>query len=647
MRSITLSDAVQLKFGKFKAPVGLELLQQDANTLFAERSLATNLVPNRDLGTQVGGVLFDKVLTYQVGIFNGVADAANPTTNQDFDNDKDLDARLIVQPWDQRAGTSVLSGIRRRHRRQWTAGRKGTSGVTADIQDGRPADVLQIQRRGRGRRPDLAGVPSGVLVRRPLRIAGRIRGIDGERAPDRHRRKRRTAQQSLERRGELGAHGRELHLHRRHSQPAVQLAEWHLGRMANCRPLLRAANRRAGPFRSWPLRDPMPQGDAAWGAGVNWYLNPVVRIDLDGFLDHFENPVNPSTTQILRQDERSLVTRVQLSSSKPACHENHSDSALLAAGAKLLPLRRLRAPQRLLRPDGRELYADYNRAFAQYWKAKTGEDVTVKQSHGGSGAQARSVIDGLQADVVTLALAADIDNLHVHGNLLPADWQKAFPNDSTPYTSTIVILVRKGNPKGIKDWDDLVKPGVKVVAPNPKTSGGARAGPTWPPGVRLNFERRTARTPDNQVRERTLSACQPVLDAAAPAAPPSLSPSAGSGTPCSPGKTRRSSPSESLRDQGLEIGADPLDQHSRPTPPVAVVTAVAEKHGTAALAHAYRLEHLYSDEGQGRLRVAIYYRPRNSRVAAKFSAIFPPLCKLFTIDQVFGGWTSAQKNPFL
>ena len=285
----------------------------------------------------------------------------------------------------------------------------------------------------------------------------------------------------------------------------------------------------------------------------------------------------------------------------------------------------------------RELYVDYDAAFSAYWKAKTGDDVVVKQSHGGSGAQARSVIDGLQADVVTLALAADIDNLHTHGDLLPADWQSRLPENSTPYTSTIVLLVRKGNPKHIKDWDDLVRPDVSVITANPKTSGGAR----WAYLAAWGYAERRFGSKD-KAREfiTALYKNVPVLDSGARGSTITFTQKEIGDVLIAweneaflaqkefgPGKYETVVPSSSILAE----------------PPVAVVEKVVERKGTAEVAKAY-LEYLYSDEGQ-EIAGRNFYRPRNAAIAAKYAGTFPKL-ELFTIDQAFGGWTAAQKTHF-
>jgi sulfate/thiosulfate-binding protein len=285
----------------------------------------------------------------------------------------------------------------------------------------------------------------------------------------------------------------------------------------------------------------------------------------------------------------------------------------------------------------RELYVDFNAAFAKYWKAKTGDDVTIKQSHGGSGAQARAINDGLQADVATLALAADVDALFNVGKLVPQDWQKRLPNNSAPYTSTIVFLVRKGNPKGIKDWDDLVKPGVTIVTPNPKTSGGAR----WNYLAAWGYALKKYGS-DDKAKEfiAKLYKNVPVLDSGA----------RGSTTTFVQreiGDVAISWENEAflaLKEYGADkfaIVVPSLSILAEPT--VSVVDKVVKKKGTEEVAKAY-LDYLYSDEGQ-EIAARNFYRPRNAAVAAKYAKVFPQL-ELITIDEAFGGWAKAQKTHF-
>jgi len=284
----------------------------------------------------------------------------------------------------------------------------------------------------------------------------------------------------------------------------------------------------------------------------------------------------------------------------------------------------------------RELYVEFNKAFAAYWKTKTGQTVTIKQSHGGSGKQARSIIDGLDADVATLALAGDTDALVSHGALIPKDWQKRLPHGSSPYTSTIVLVVRQGNPKGIKDWDDLIKPSVKVITPNPKTSGGAR----WNYLAAWEYAKRKYGG-DAPARDFVAKLYQnvPVLDTGA----------------------RGSTITFGQRNQGDVLIAWENEAHLLEKefgtkfdivypslsilaePAVTLVDKNVDRKGTRAVAQAY-LEYLYSDEGQD-IAGKNFYRPISSKAAAKYAAQFPKL-NLFTIDQAFGGWTQAAKTHF-
>jgi sulfate transport system substrate-binding protein len=286
----------------------------------------------------------------------------------------------------------------------------------------------------------------------------------------------------------------------------------------------------------------------------------------------------------------------------------------------------------------RELYQDFNAAFAKYWEGKSGEKVTVKQSHGGSGKQARSVIDGLEADVVTLALAYDIDVIAEKARLLPADWQKKLPNHSAPYTSTILFVVRKGNPKGIKDWPDLVKPGVAVITPNPKTSGGAR----WNYLAAWGYALKQNNGDEKKAREFTAALFKnvPVLDTGARGATTTF-------VQRSIGDVLVTWENEALLSM-KELGAGQLEIVTPSIsilaePPVAVVDKVARRHGNEEVAKAY-LEYLYTPEGQ-EIVAKNHYRPRLEAVTQKYAADFPKL-NLFTIDELFGGWQKAQKTHF-
>ena len=289
----------------------------------------------------------------------------------------------------------------------------------------------------------------------------------------------------------------------------------------------------------------------------------------------------------------------------------------------------------------RELYQEYNTAFAKYWKGKTGDDVTVKQSHGGSGKQARSVIDGLEADVVTLALAYDIDEIAAKAKLFNADWQKELKHNSSPYTSTIVFLVRKGNPKGIKDWGDLVKPGVQVITPNPKTSGGARwnylAGWAWARQAKAG----DAAAKDAAARKYVADLFRnvPVLDSGARGSTTTFV-ERGIGDVLLTWENEAFLAIKELGPEKVDIVVPSLSILAEP--PVTVVDKHAQKRGTATVARAY-LEYLYSPVGQ-EIAARNYYRPTDAAVAKKYAAQFPKL-KLVTIAD-FGGWQAAQKAHF-
>lgn len=287
----------------------------------------------------------------------------------------------------------------------------------------------------------------------------------------------------------------------------------------------------------------------------------------------------------------------------------------------------------------REFYVDFNKAFAAHWQKKTGEVVSVKQSHGGSGRQARSVIDGLDADVVTLALAYDIDELHAKAGLIPADWQKRLPNNSSPYTSTIVFLVRKGNPKGIKDWDDLAKPGVAVITPNPKTSGGAR----WNYLAAWGYALKKYGN-DQAKAEKFLADILknvPVLDSGARGSLVTFT-ERGVGDVFLSWENEAFLAVKELGPTKFDIVVPSISILAEP--PVAVVDKNVDRKGTRAAAQAY-LEFLYTPEGQD-LAAQNYYRPRDAKVAAKYASTFNLKVNLFTIDEVFGGWTKAQTTHF-
>jgi sulfate/thiosulfate transport system substrate-binding protein len=285
----------------------------------------------------------------------------------------------------------------------------------------------------------------------------------------------------------------------------------------------------------------------------------------------------------------------------------------------------------------RELYSEFNAAFNKHWQAQGNEAITIQQSHGGSGKQARAVIDGLRADVVTLALSGDIDELYKLGKLIPEDWQTRLPDASTPHTSTIVFLVRKGNPKGLKDWDDLVKPGVEVITPNPKTSGGARWNflAAWAFAQQKYGSEAKAQEFVGQLYKNV-----PVLDTGARGSTITF-------VNNNIGDVLLAWENEAflaLKEEGgdnFEIVAPSLSILAEP--PVAVVDANVDKKGTRKVAEAY-LNYLYSDEGQ-RLAAKHFYRPRNQAIASEFAEQFPAL-KLVTVDKDFNGWKTAQPKFF-
>jgi len=284
----------------------------------------------------------------------------------------------------------------------------------------------------------------------------------------------------------------------------------------------------------------------------------------------------------------------------------------------------------------RELYADFNAAFVKFWQTKSNQKLTVQQSHGGSGGQARAVIDGLEADVVTLALAYDIDAVQQSG-LIDQGWQKRLPQNSAPYTSTIVFLVRKGNPKGIKDWGDLVKPGIAVITPNPKTSGGAR----WNYLAAWEYAKRQNGGSDAKAREfiSQLFRNVPVLDSGARGATTTFV-QRGIGDVLLAWENEAYLALQEAKDR-VEVVTPSISILAEP--PVAVVDKNVDRKKTRAVAEAY-LQYLYSPEGQ-EIAAKHHYRPRDAKVAAKYQGQFASL-KLFTIDEAFGGWQTAQKTHF-
>ncbi len=286
----------------------------------------------------------------------------------------------------------------------------------------------------------------------------------------------------------------------------------------------------------------------------------------------------------------------------------------------------------------RELYQDYNVAFAKYWKAKTGNDVQIQQSHGGSSKQARAVIDGLEADVVTLALAYDIDAIAQNAKLLPANWQSRLPNNSSPYTSTIIFLVRKGNPKGIKDWDDLARSGVSVITPNPKTSGGAR----WNYLAAWGYALKKSGGDESKAKDfiTKLYKNVPVLDSGARGSTTTFV-ERGIGDVLIAWENEVLLGAKDLGQDKFEIVVPSVSILCEPT--VSIVDKVVDKKGTRAVAEEY-LKYLYSPEGQ-EIAAKRYYRPRSDAVAKKYASQFPKV-KLFTLAEIIGDWQKTQKTHF-
>ncbi len=303
----------------------------------------------------------------------------------------------------------------------------------------------------------------------------------------------------------------------------------------------------------------------------------------------------------------------------------------------------------------REFYRDFDESFVAHWKEQTGQTVTIKQSHGGSGRQARAVIDGLDADVVTLALAYDIDSIHQIGKRLGADWQTRLPDNSSPYTSTIVFLVRKGNPKGVHDWDDLLKPGLSVITPNPKTSGGARWNylAAWGYALQRELGGDLAKLDDPAATEQVATAQKkaeqfvaslyaqvPVLDSGARAATNTFV-QRGIGDVLLAWENEAMLALKEVGSDGVEIVVPSISILAEP--PVALVDTVVDRKGTRQVAEAY-LQYLYSEAGQ-QLAAKNFYRPRDASVLAAHREQFPEM-KLFTIDTVFGGWRKTQAEHF-
>ena len=338
---------------------------------------------------------------------------------------------------------------------------------------------------------------------------------------------------------------------------------------------------------------------------------------------------------------RAALLLVAVSAGLGACKKSEATPTGAVGSSSAAVVEASKPPVTLLNVSydpTRELYQDFNVAFAKYWKAKAGQDVKINQSHGGGGKQARAVLDGLEADVVTLALGYDVAILHDKGQLIPENWQSRLPQNSAPYTSTIVFVVRKGNPKHIKDWNDLTREGVQVITPSPKTSGGAR----WNYLAAWGYALKQPGGDDAKAREfvSKLYKNVPVLDSGARGATTTF-------VERKIGDVLITWENEAILSVN-EFGKDNLELVAPSVsvltePPVTIVDKNVDKHGTRAVAEAY-LQFLYTPEGQ-EIVAKHYYRPRDEAAFAKYKAQFPEV-KLFTVDELFGGWSKAQPTHF-
>ena len=338
---------------------------------------------------------------------------------------------------------------------------------------------------------------------------------------------------------------------------------------------------------------------------------------------------------------RAAVLLLVASAGLGACKKSDAAGSAPAGSNSAATTEAAKAPATLLNVSydpTRELYQDFNAVFAKYWKDKTGQDVKINQSHGGGGKQARAVLDGLEADVVTLALGYDVAILHDKGQLIPENWQTRLPQNSAPYTSTIVFVVRKGNPKGIKDWNDLVKEGVQVITPSPKTSGGAR----WNYLAAWGYALKQPGGDEKKAREfvSKLYKNVPVLDSGARGATTTFVERKIGDVLITWENEAILSTKEFAKDN-LELVAPSVSVLTEP--PVTIVDKNVDKHGTRAVAEAY-LQFLYTPEGQ-EIVAKHYYRPRDPAALAKYKDNFPNV-SLFTVDELFGGWSKAQPTHF-
>ncbi len=668
------SNSFRVRVGKDKTPVGYELLMGDAFLYFPERALASSLVPNRDVGVQALGDLAGGRMSYSGGVFNGVPDGANSTTDLDSNGAKDVAGRITVQPF-RSAGRP--------------GGALGGFGFHLGASTGREAAALPAYRTSAAQTyfsyaAGSAGNGTRTRVSPAVFYYHAAFGAFAEYV--------RSTQRDRPRRGDARHHQRWLgsdrgiHVDRRDGirprRPAAQRfrsAVAPLGRGAGARQVFGTARRRGGLLERPGGGGRQPHGGAVDRRGqlvchaghqvvrdgrtrrVRWRrrwraagrghhsVSGAIRILSHGGSAARHPPCGSrALASAARHAPAVVYVAIEVCMRRIASVLARSvfvAVVALAAGScggnsSQAPAQGAAAPLELLNVSydpTRELYKEFNAGFLEYWKAKSGKDVTVRQSHAGSGAQARGVIDGLEADIVTLALAYDIDAIAQSG-LIATGWQKRLPENSAPYTSTIVFLVRKGNPKGIKDWGDLVKPGVGVIPANPKTSGGAR----WTYLAAYGQALLTSNNDDAKARAFVAAMYKnaPVLDSGARSATTTF-------VQRGIGDVLVGWENEAYLAVAEAKGAVEVivpSQSILAEPPVAVVDKVVEKKGTREVAEAY-LQYLYTAGGQ-EIAAKNHYRPRDAQVAAKYATTFAET-KLFTIDQLFGGWTMAQKTHFV
>ena len=647
--NITYFDFASLRTGKFKAPLDLERLQSDRDLEFSQRSEIQNLVPNRDTGFDLHGKLLDGRVFYDAALTNGVPNnTASDTYDIDNNDGKDFVGRIFTTPFelgenrwlkalgfgiagsygDERGST--ISSYKTYGMSTWFT---YTSGVTAS-----------------GLRTRLE--PQAYYYVGPF-------GLMAEYAQDEHSLNRSTkrinrtdtftdtgyfAQASYLLTGEDASYGWVKPIH-----PFDPRNGWWGGWELAARISNVAADSRQ--FQLGFANPSVAGEDCDRVCGGHQLVPELEHQVAVGLCEHVLRrrrwnhrlAEGPAQRKLLRVATANLVLRkLEQGMFGRRLKLTHTLAAIAVAASVALGVRAARGAEvtilNVSYDPTRELYESINAQFAKDWKAKTGDDVTINQSHGGSGKQARAVIDGLEADVVTLGLAGDIDAIVEKANLLPSNWQSRLPDNSCPYTSTIVLLVRKGNPKKIHDWDDLVKPGIAVITPNPKTSGGARWNflAAWGYALKRNGGDEAKAAAFVKVLYKNV----PVLDSGA----------------------RGSTTTFVEREIGdvliawenearmaiKQFGADKFEVvypsvSILAEPPVAWVDKVDRMHGTVAVSKAY-LEFLYTRAGQ-EIIAQNFFRPRDKAVAAKYASQFPGM-SLLTIDSDFGGWKKAQPRFF-